>query len=120
MNACHCVCKLSSEEIEDPTDAKGKHYEDCGQHTICGCPYPPRLKACCNCLSQEIEDPSPDPESVPVTLSPEPKMIPAPHFMCSSSSRQCGLEAFMERLITAGPPKAFFDNHWDERFLESW
>ena len=106
------VHKTSSGEIEDPTDAKGKHREGHGQRTIHGCPYPPRLKACC----QEIKDPSPDPENVPVTPSPEPKPIPVPRFRHhSAGSSERSLEAFTEHLITAGAPEAFFDDRWDEK-----
>ena len=106
---------MSSGEVEDPIDAKGKHCEGCGQHAVRGHPYPPRPKARCNCLSQEIEDPSPAPDSVPVTPSPEPRPIPVPCFRRTASSREHSLEAFTERLITAGAPEVFFDDHWDEK-----
>ena len=106
---------MSSGEAEDPIDAKGKHRQGRGQRAVCGHPYPPRPKACCNCLSQEIEDPSPAPDSAPVTPSPEPRLIPAPRFRRTASSSKCSLEAFMERLITAGAPEAFFDDRWDEK-----
>ena len=50
-----------------------------------------------------------------MTPSPEPKLIPAPHFRRTASSSECSLEAFTERLITAGAPEAFFDDYWDEK-----
>ena len=112
MNACHC--KTSSGEVEGPINAKGKCHEGHGQHTICGRPYPPRPKAYRNHLSQEIKDPSPDPESVPATLSPEPRPIPVPHFRHTTSSSERSLEAFTVHLITAGAPEAFFDDRWNE------
>ena len=106
---------MSSGEVDDPINAKGKHCEGCGQRAVCGHPYPPRPKARCNCLSQEIEDPSHAPDSVPVTPSPEPRLIPASRFRRTASSSKCSLEAFTERLITAGAPEAFFDDRWDEK-----
>ena len=113
MTACHC--KTSSGEAEDPIDAKGKCCEDCGQRAVRGRPYPPRPKARRNCLSQEIEDPSPAPDSAPVTPSPEPRLIPVPRFRHTASSSERSLEAFTECLITAGAPEAFFDDRWDEK-----
>ena len=38
-----------------------------------------------------------------------------PLFRCTASSSEHSLEAFTERLITAGAPKVFFDDHWDEK-----
>ena len=106
---------MSSGEVEDSIDAKGKCREGRGQRAICGRPYPPRPKACRNHLSQEIEDPSPDPESVPVTPCPEPRPIPVPRFRRTTSLSERSLEAFTERLITAGAPEAFFNDRWDEK-----
>ena len=104
---------MSSGEVENPINSKGKCRGGRGQCTIHGHPYPPRPKASCNRLSQEIEDPSP--ESVPVTPSPEPRLIPALRFRRTASSSERSLEAFMERLITAGAPEVFFDDCWDEK-----
>ena len=106
---------MSSGEVEDPINAKGKHREGRGQRAVCGRPYPPRPKACCNRLSQEIEDPSPAPDSAPVTPSPEPRPIPVPRSRRTASSSKRSLEAFTERLIMPGAPEAFFDDHWDEK-----
>ena len=113
MTACHC--KTSSGEAEDPIDAKGKRHEGHGQRAVRGRPYHPRLKARRNRLSQEIEDPSPAPDSAPVTPSPEPRPIPAPCFRHTASSSEHSLEAFTEHLIMASAPEAFFDDRWDEK-----
>ena len=50
-----------------------------------------------------------------MTPSPEPRLIPAPRFRCTTSSSEHSLEAFTERLITAGAPEAFFNDRWDEK-----
>ena len=56
--------------------------------------------------------------SVPQTPSPDALLIPPPHFVRSSSSegrsRERDLDAFVECLVSAGPPEAFFDDCWDE------
>ena len=40
--------------------------------------------------------------------------------MCGPSleDRSCKRDAFVEHLVSTGPPEAFFDNHWDESI--SW
>ena len=50
-----------------------------------------------------------------MTPSPEPRPILAPRFRCTASSSEHSLEAFTERLITAGAPEAFFNDRWDEK-----
>ena len=50
-----------------------------------------------------------------MTLSPEPRLIPAPRFRRTASSSERSLEAFTECLIMAGAPEAFFNDHWDEK-----
>ena len=50
-----------------------------------------------------------------MTPSPEPRPIPVPRFRRTASSSEGSLEAFTERLITAGAPEAFFNDCWDEK-----